>query len=131
MTRRQVLVAFVLAELWQIFAGGFSSLQLGAPGVGDRASWVPGSLIAETYSLLPIGFVLCLWGTPIGRTLAAACGAASLAMAVVAVVVLSSPASSFVYGLALLAPPGIALIVCAWRLRVATAASREATGSHP
>jgi hypothetical protein len=52
-------------------------------------------------------------------------------MAVVAVVVLSSPASSFVYGLALLAPPGIALIVCAWRLRVATAASREATGSHP
>ena len=122
MTRRQVLVAFALTELWQLFAGGFSSLQLGAPGVGDRASWVPAFLVAETYSLLPIGFILCLWGSPIGRILAAACGMASLAMAVVAVVVLSSPASSFAYGLVLLAPPGLALIVCAWRLRPATTA---------
>jgi hypothetical protein len=125
MTRRQVLVAFALAELWQLFAAGFSSLQMGAPGVGDRASWVPGFLVVQTYSLLPVGFILCLWGSPVGRILAAACGVASLAMAVVAVVLLSSPASSFAYGLVLLAPPGMALIMCAWRHRPETTARPE------
>ena len=66
MTRPMVVVAFVAAELWQLFFGAFSSLQLGAPGVGDRASWVPNVLVAETHTVLPIGFILCCgehhWG---------------------------------------------------------------------
>lgn len=45
MTRPMVVVTFVAAELWQLFFGAFSSLQLGAPGVGDRASWVPNVLL--------------------------------------------------------------------------------------
>lgn len=86
MTRPMVVVTFVAAELWQSFFGAFSSLQLGAPGVGDRASWVPNVLVAETYTILPIGFILCLWGARWGRLLAAACAGASHVLAVAAVV---------------------------------------------
>lgn len=117
MTRSMVVVAFVAAELWQLFFGAVSSLQLGAPGVGDRASWVPNVLVAETYTILPIGFILCLWGAWMGRLLAAACAAASLGLAVAAVVTLSGPGSSFIYYFALLAPPGLALLVCVFRTR--------------
>lgn len=117
MTRPMVVVTFAVAELWQLFFGAFSSLQLGAPGVGDRASWVPNVLVAETYTILPIGFILCLWGARLGRLLAAACAAASLVLAVVAVVTLSVPASSFIFFFALLAPPGLALLLCVLRMR--------------
>lgn len=117
MTRRAVLVTFIVAELWQLFFGAFSSLQLGAPGVGDYGSWVPNVLVAETFTLLPLGFVLCLWGAPLGRLLAAVCAAASLVLAVVAVVALSSAESSFIYGFPLLVPPGLALLVCSVRVR--------------
>lgn len=117
MTRRAVVVTFVGAELWQLFFGAFTSVQMAAPGVGDRASWVTGVLVAETYTLLPLGFLLCLWGAPVGRLLAAVCAAASLILAVVAVVTLSSTQSSFIYFFPLLAPPGVALLVCVWRMR--------------
>jgi hypothetical protein len=123
MTRPMVVVAFVAAELWQLFFAAFSSLQLGAPGVGDRASWVPNVLVAETYTVLPIGFILCLWGAPLGRLLAAVCASVSLVLAVAAVVALSSAESSFIYGLPLLAPPGLALLACAYRMN----RSRDAT----
>lgn len=56
MTRRWVAAIFILAAVWQLFFGAFSSLQLGAPGVGDRASWVPNVLVLETVTLLPVGF---------------------------------------------------------------------------
>lgn len=117
MTRPMVVVAFLATELWQLFFGAFTSLQLGAPGVGDRASWVPGILVAETYTILPIGFLLCLWGAPLGRLLAAFCAAASLVLALAAVLTLSAPGSSFVPYFALLAPPGLALMVCLLRTR--------------
>lgn len=112
-----VVVAFVAAELWQLFFGALSSLQLGAPGVGDRASWVPNALVAETYTILPLGFLLCLWGASAGRVLAGVCAAASLVLAVAAVITLSAPESSFIFFFALLAPPGLALLVCVVRMR--------------
>jgi hypothetical protein len=117
MTRRTVIVAFGAAELWQLFFGALSSLQLGAPGVGDRASWASNVLVGETYTVLPIGFILCLWGAPLGRLLAAACAAASLVLALAAVVTLSAPppGSDFTLYFVLLAPPGLALMVCALR----------------
>ncbi len=124
MTRPMVVLAFVAAELWQLSFGAFSSLQLGAPGVGDRASWVPNVLVAETYTILPIGFILCLWGVPLGRLLAAVCAAASLVLAVAAVVTLSAAESSFIFYFALLAPPGLALLVCVLRMRRAGDATR-------
>jgi hypothetical protein len=117
MTRRAVVIAFVVAELWQFFFGAFSSLQLGAPGVGNRASWVPNVLVAETFSLLPIGFALAFWGAPVGRLLATACAAASLVLAIVAAITLSSPQSSFLYSIPLLAAPGLVLLASAWRIR--------------
>ncbi len=40
LTRPTVVVIFVVAELWQFVIGAGSSLQLAAPGVGDRALWV-------------------------------------------------------------------------------------------
>jgi hypothetical protein len=112
-----VVVTFAVAELWQLFFGALSSLQLGAPGVGDRASWVPNVLVAETYTILPLGFLLCLWGAPAGRVLAGVCAAASLVLAVAAVITLSAPESSFIFFFALLAPPGLALLLCILRMR--------------
>jgi hypothetical protein len=117
MTRRRVAAVFVLSAVWQLFWGGFSSLQLGAPGVGDRASWVPNVLVLEAVTLLPLGFLLCLWGSPAARALAAICAAASLLIALVGVVTLSSPASSFIYGAPFLALPGLALLMCVLRMR--------------
>jgi hypothetical protein len=117
MTRRWVTAIFILTAVWQLLFGAFSSLQLGAPGVGDRASWVPNVLVLETVTLLPIGFLLCLWGSPAARALAAICAAASLAIALLAVVTLSSPASSFILGAPFLALPGLALLICVLRMR--------------
>ena len=115
MTGRAVFVTFIAAELWQLFFGAFSSLQLGAPGVGDRASWVPNVLVVQTFTLLPLGFIGVMWGRPAGRWLGAACAIASIAIAVAATITLTSPASSFLYGLPFLAAPGVALLLCAWR----------------
>ena len=117
MTRRAVVIAFVVAELWQLFFGAFTSLQLGAPGVGNRASWVPNVLVAETFSVLPIGFALAFWGAPVGRLLAMVCAAASLVIAIVAAITLSSPQSSFLYAIAPLAVPGLVLLASALRMR--------------
>ena len=117
MSRRAVVVSFVVAELWQLVFGAFSSVQLGAPSVGDRASWIPDLLVLETVSLLPLGFVGSFWGAMPGRILAGVCAAASLVMAVVAGITLSSPESSFLYAIPLLALPGLLLLFSAIRGR--------------
>ena len=121
MSRSQFIVTFVLVELWQFVIGAGSSLQLGAPGVGDRASWVPNVLVGETYTLLPVGFVLCLLGRSATRMLGAACGLASLIIGLVAAITLSPASQVDVSGIAvwfvLFAPPGLALIVGARRYR--------------
>jgi len=117
--RSAVVVVFVLAELWQFLFGALSSLQLGAPGVGDRALWVPNVLVAETFTVLPIGFVLCLWGAPLARLLAAVCAAASIVLALAATVTLSAgpvDVPEFMLYFALLAAPGLALMVCVSRM---------------
>lgn len=60
LTRSAVVVIFVVSELWQFVVGVGSSLQLAAPGVGDRALWVPNALVGVSLTILPIGFALCL-----------------------------------------------------------------------
>ncbi len=75
-------------------------------------------LVAETYTLLPLGFAMCVWGARVGRLVAALCAAASVALAVAAAVTLSSPQSSFLYGLPFLVVPGLALLACVVRMRL-------------
>jgi hypothetical protein len=123
-----VIVTFVLAELYQFVAGAISSLQLGAPGVGDRASWIPNVLVGETYTILPIGFLLCLWGRPVALVLAGVCAAASLALALAATITLHPtgvpldvPGSVVTF--ALLAIPGVVLMASVLRMRKAAATS--------
>jgi len=127
-SRPVIVVVFVVAELWQFAIGAGSSLRLGAPGVGDRALWVPNALVAVSLTILPIGFALCLWGTRVGRGLASLCAAASIVVAAAAVVTLSVPpldVVGLVVWLALFAAPGVALLACAGGIRHASAA--EAT----
>jgi hypothetical protein len=85
-----VVVVFVVAELWQLFFGAGTSLALANPRVGEGAAWVPNLLVGETYTILPLGFILCLWGAPWGRRLAAVCAAASIALAFPASVTVSA-----------------------------------------
>ncbi len=131
MVRPWVVVTFILAVAYQGFAGAMSSLQLGAAGVGDRALWVPNVLIAETYTILTIGFILCLWGRPLGLRFAAICAVASLVVAVAAIVTLHPTGAPLdvagsAVAFALLSLPGLALLGCVrWMRR---AARREATG---
>lgn len=121
MSRSVVVVLFVVAELWQFVIGAGSSLQLAAPGVGDRALWVPNILVGVSLTILPIGFVLCLWGTPVGRRLASLCALSTIVVAAVAAVTLSVPPFEVV-GLgvefALFAVPGLALLASAARMRL-------------
>ena len=128
--RPWVIVTFIVAAAYQGFAGAMSSLQLGAPGVGDRALWVPNVLVAETYTILAIGFILCLWGRPVGLMLAAVCAVASLVLALAAILTLrptDAPVDAVgsLVAFALLAPPGLALLGCVLSMR--TAATRDAT----
>ncbi len=120
MTRWTVVVVFVVAELWQLVFGAGTSLALANPRVGEGAAWVPNLLVGETYTILPLGFILCLWGAPWGRRLAAACATASIVLAVPASATVSArplDVSEFAVYFALLAAPGLALIVCAIRMR--------------
>lgn len=121
MSRSVVVVVFVVAELWQFVIGTGSSLQLGAPGVGDRALWVPNILIGVSLTILPIGFVLCLWGTPVGRNLASLCALSTIVVAAAAAVTLSVPPFEVVglgVAFALFAVPGLALLASAAGMRL-------------
>lgn len=120
LTRWTVVVVFVVAELWQLVFGAGTSLALANPRVGQGAAWVPNVLVGETYTILPLGFILCLWGAPWGRRLAAVCAAASIILAFPASVTVSArplDVSEFAVYFALLAAPGLALMVCAVRMR--------------
>lgn len=121
LTRSSVAVIFVGAELWQFVFGVGSSLQLAAPGVGDRALWVPNALVGVALTILPIGFVLCLWGTPMGRRLASLCAFPTIVVAAVAAITLSVPPFEVVglgVAFALFAVPGLALLACAAGMRL-------------
>lgn len=128
LTRSAVAVIFVVAELWQFVFGVGSSLQLAAPGVGDRALWVPNALVGVALTILPIGFALCLWGTQVGRRLASLCSLATIVVAAAAAMVLSVPpfdVVGLVLAFALFSGPGLALLACAGGMRRAPEA--EAT----
>jgi len=120
--RRSAVVMWLAAEVYQVFFGVFTSLQLGAPGIGARASWAPNVLVAEAFTILPIGFVLCLWGTQSGRALAGLGAAIMVGVAFVAGVTLGRSPSEGVGFFLFLVPPAVALVVSALRVRWATAA---------
>jgi hypothetical protein len=115
--RPLVIVAFIAAEAWQVFFGAFTSLQLGAPGVGDRASWAPNLLVTEAFSILPFAFVLCLWGAPLGRAIAMVCAVVMLVVAFAAAATLGRWPSEILVFFALLAPPWLVLLACVRRMR--------------
>jgi len=112
--RLTIVLAWIVAEAYQFFFGAFTSLQLGAPGIGQRASWAPNLLVAEAFTVLPVGFLLCLWGTQLGRTLAAVGAAAMIVVALVAAVALGRWPSELVMFFVLLLPAPLAL---GWSIR--------------
>ena len=117
--RRRTILAWLAAETWQVFFGAFTSLQLGAPGVGARASLVPNILVTEAWSLLPVGFALALWGRPAGRVGALAVATVVLAIAAASSAALGrSPTESLTFFL-FLAPPPVLLVLSARSSRVA------------
>jgi hypothetical protein len=123
MTRSGLFIPFVLVEAWQFVAAGYSSLQLEAPGVDlHRAAWVPNVLAGELVTILPIGFVLCLWGARSGRILGALCAGVSGVVALVAAVMLGTDLTGTAVLFALLAVPGLILVVSSFRIRVAAPA---------
>ena len=112
--RLSVVVAWIAAEAYQLFFGAFTSLQLGAPGIGGRASWAPNLLVAEAFTVLPVGFLLCFWGTQSGRTLATVGAAAMIVVALAAAAALGRWPSELVMFFALLLPAPLAL---GWSIR--------------
>jgi hypothetical protein len=116
MDRAKIVVWWIAAEVWQVFFGAFTSLQLGAPGVGDRASWVPNVFVAEAFTVLPVSFLLCLWGAPIGRTIATLGAAAMIAVAVVGCTTLSRSPGDFLQLFVMVGPPWLALLASIRRM---------------
>jgi hypothetical protein len=124
--RIRVVVNGIAAEAYQVFFGAMTSLQLGAPGIGDRASWAPNVLVAEAFTVLPLGFLLSLWGAPIGRTIATVCAVAMVVVGLAAAATLARSPAEFLVFFAMLAPPWIALLLSVRRMQRAAAASGAA-----
>ena len=118
--RPAVVVIFIVAEIYQVFFGALTSLQLGAPGIGDRAAWAPTLLVDEGFTILPFGFVLCLWGLPTPRRIASICALLMIAVLGAAAVTLGRSVSEMIVFFVLLIPPPIALLASA-RVRRARA----------
>jgi hypothetical protein len=113
---------WLLAEAYQFFFGAITSIQVAAPGVGMRASWAPNWLVAESITLLPLGFVLCLWGNRIGRLVVIACGLAMIGIGVAAAAALSRDPMEALTFFALMAPPWLSLLGCLRLRRVRSTA---------
>lgn len=122
MDRAKIVVWWIAAEVWQVFFGAFTSLQLGAPGVGNRASWVPNLFVAEAFTILPLAFLLCLWGTPIARMIATLGAAVMIALAVVGSTMLARSPAEFVEFFLMVAPPWLVLLASIRRMGRAPAA---------
>ena len=114
-----VIATWIAAEIWQAFFGALTSLQLGAPGIGDRASWVPNLFVAEAATLLPLGFVLAVWAKRNARIAAIGIAALMLALAIVGVATLSRGPDDAPMLFLFVAPPPILLILATRRLRSA------------
>ena len=114
--RRSAVVMWLAAEVYQVFFGAFTSLQLGAPGVGDRASWVPNVFVAEAFTILPVAFLLCLWGAPIGRTIATLGATVMIGVAAVGSASLSRSPADFLVFFVMVGPPWLALLASIRRM---------------
>ena len=128
--RLPVVVAWIAAEAYQLFFGAFTSLQLGAPGIGDRASWAPNLLVAEAFTVLPLAFLLCLWGTQVGRMLATVGAVAMLVVALAAAAVLSRWPTELLVFFALVAPPPLILAWCIRRMSNGSSVSASSSVTH-
>jgi hypothetical protein len=126
--RLTIVIAWIAAEAYQVFFGAFTSLQLGAPGIGNRASWAPNLLVAEAFTVLPIAFLLCLWGTQLGRTLATVGAAAMIVVALVAAAPLGRWPSELVMFFALLLPAPLALAWSTRRMRNGSSVASTSVG---
>jgi hypothetical protein len=126
--RLTIVIAWIAAEAYQVFFGAFTSLQLGAPGIGNRASWAPNLLVAEAFTVLPIAFLLCLWGTQLGRTLATVGAAAMIVVALVAAAALGRWPSELVMFFALLLPAPLALAWSTRRMRNGSSVASTSVG---
>jgi hypothetical protein len=104
-----LVTIWILAEVYQFFVGAFSSVQIAAPGVGMRSSWAPNVLVAESITLLPLGFALGLWGNRLGRAVAIACGLAMIAIDVATAAALGRDPGEALTFFAAMAPPWLAL----------------------
>jgi len=113
------IATWIAAEIWQGFFGALTSLQLGAPGIGDRASWVPNLFVAEAATLLPLGFALAVWAKPTARIAALGIAALMLGLAIVGVATLSRGLGDAVMLFLFVAPPPILLILATRRVRSA------------
>lgn len=112
-----VVVTWIAAEVWQAFFGALSSLQIAAPGVGERASWVPNLFVAEAATLVPVGFLLLLWGRPAARSLAMVVAVVMLAIAAYGATILGRASLDGLPFFILLAPPPLLLIFTTRRVR--------------
>jgi hypothetical protein len=125
MDRAKIVVWWIAAEVWQVFFGAFTSLQLGAPGVGNRATWVPNLFVAEAFTILPLAFLLCLWGAPIARMIATLGAAVMIALAVLGSTTLSRSPAEFVEFFLMVGPPWLVLLASIRRMgRTSDAAVR-------
>ena len=82
---------------------------------------MPNILVGVSLTILPIGFVLCLWGTPAGWRLASLCALSTIVVAAVAAITLSVPPFEVVglgVAFALFAVPGLALLACTAGMRL-------------
>ena len=114
-----VIATWIAAEIWQGFFGALTSLQLGAPGIGDRASWVPNLFVADAATLLLLGFALTVWAKPTARVAAGGIAVVMLGLAIVGVATLSRNLGDAVMLFLFVAPPPILLILATRRVRSA------------
>ena len=113
------MITWLAAEVWQVFFGALISLQIAAPGVGVRASWVANVFVAEAATLLPLGFALALWARPGARRAAIAVAVVMLALAAVGVATLSRGPGDAPELRLVVAPPPLLLILATRRLGAA------------
>ena len=112
-----LIAIWIVAELIQLFNGAWTSVQIAAPGVGIRSSWAPNLLVAETFTILPLGFVLCSWGNRIGRMVAIGCGLAMIAVDVATAIALGRNPLEAVSFFGMMAPPWLTLFGALWLRR--------------
>jgi hypothetical protein len=77
------------AAALQVLVGAIATMGLAAPGVGPEADWVPTALISAGFTLVPVGFGLCLVGATWSLRLAALCAVVTVGLGIAAAFLLA------------------------------------------